>query len=503
MEGPLKKARCITLLIVALVAFLQQAGPALANDQDLLSVTGPAKADRLEFTPLTEGRLTVSVWDTDQNPIPGLGPADFIIQRGKQQATTVSVEPRADLPHGYLVSYRFFKPPSGVLEIDPAELTIEEVTLIDSAPLLNYIYFESGQSAIPAKYMLLQSQAETQAFSEEKLKGGLQKYRQVLNIIGKRLKSNPRATIRLIGCNSDSAQEKGKLELSKSRAEAVRSYLSAIWGVDSSRMTMEGRNLPAIPSPRTSEEGRAENQRVEIHSDFSDILETVETTYVEKVPGSRTVRVLPRIEAEAGIAVWKIKLAGETVEIGRVQGQGQLPPEISFDLTPVGWETLSEQKNITASIEVTDLQGQSFQDPTAISLPVDVVQRDQPALEKKGVTIVERHALILFDYDSAAIKDRNQAIVEKIAGRLRQFPTAVMKIAGYTDNLGPPDYNVSLSEQRARAVSEKIMGLGVGSGYIMTAEGAGPYHPLYDNSLPEGRALNRTVIVTLEYERPI
>ena len=37
-------------------------------------------------------------------------------------------------------------------------------------------------------------------------------------------------------------------------------------------------------------------------------------------------------------------------------------------------------------------------------------------------------------------------------------------------------------------------------GLNISYEGAGPYNPLYDNTTPEGRALNRTVTVTLEYE---
>jgi outer membrane protein OmpA-like peptidoglycan-associated protein len=35
----------------------------------------------------------------------------------------------------------------------------------------------------------------------------------------------------------------------------------------------------------------------------------------------------------------------------------------------------------------------------------------------------------------------------------------------------------------------------------ITYEGAGPHNPLFDNNMPEGRALNRTVTVTLEYEQ--
>ena len=42
---------------------------------------------------------------------------------------------------------------------------------------------------------------------------------------------------------------------------------------------------------------------------------------------------------------------------------------------------------------------------------------------------------------------------------------------------------------------------GLAEGETFTYEGAGPHDPLFDNNLPEGRALNRTVAVTLEYEQ--
>jgi outer membrane protein OmpA-like peptidoglycan-associated protein len=41
---------------------------------------------------------------------------------------------------------------------------------------------------------------------------------------------------------------------------------------------------------------------------------------------------------------------------------------------------------------------------------------------------------------------------------------------------------------------------GMVAGENITHAGAGPNDPMYDNSTPEGRALNRTVTVTLEYE---
>ena len=50
-------------------------------------------------------------------------------------------------------------------------------------------------------------------------------------------------------------------------------------------------------------------------------------------------------------------------------------------------------------------------------------------------------------------------------------------------------------------VYEEILAGGVPQGETLQYAGAGPHDPLFDNNLPEGRALNRTVTVTLEYEQ--
>ena len=84
---------------------------------------------------------------------------------------------------------------------------------------------------------------------------------------------------------------------------------------------------------------------------------------------------------------------------------------------------------------------------------------------------------------------------------MRAFPTAEVKVVGHTDNLGEVDYNLWLSERRAKAVYEQVLAGGMMAGEKITYAGAGPHDPLYDNSLPEGRSLNRTVTVHLEYEK--
>jgi outer membrane protein OmpA-like peptidoglycan-associated protein len=92
----------------------------------------------------------------------------------------------------------------------------------------------------------------------------LERYYNVLNIIGKRLTQNPTAQIQIIGCNSSTGVEENNLDLSRQRAEAVKTYLSNVWRVDFQRLNVESRNLPAHASPEDVLGGRAENQQVKV-----------------------------------------------------------------------------------------------------------------------------------------------------------------------------------------------------------------------------------------------
>ncbi len=131
------------------------------------------------------------------------------------------------------------------------------MTTIDSSPLLNYVFFETGQSDIPSRYATFSSQTETQSFSESKLKGTMEKYAHTLNIIGRRLRDNSEARIKIVGCNSNRGEEHNRKDLSRSRAESVKAYLKYIWGIQASRVELEVRNRPAVASTGSVAEGRA------------------------------------------------------------------------------------------------------------------------------------------------------------------------------------------------------------------------------------------------------
>jgi outer membrane protein OmpA-like peptidoglycan-associated protein len=395
--------------------------------------------------------------------------------------------------------HEFIRPPQGTVSIEPEKVTIEEVTTIDSSPLLNYVFFETGQSDIPSRYITFPNQADTNTFNESQLKGTMDKYRHILNIIGQRLKTNPEARIKIVGCNSNRNEEYNRKDLSRSRAESVRSYLKYIWGIDSSRMELEVRNLPAVASANSVNEGRVENQRVEIYSDSPALLDTIKSTYVEKISNTEEVRILPQIKSGYDLARWTIALIGDGSLIESTAGQGDLLPIYQFNLKNIGLSKIGAFENIGANLEVEDKKGQIYK--TYASTTVRLIKREERVAKKEGYKVVEKYALILFNFDRADIKDRNQVVLDRIVARIKEVPSAKVTIEGHTDTIGHEAYNLQLSNRRAKAAYDMILAGGVNSAENVTYVGAGPHNPLFDNNLPEGRALNRTVTVTLEYEQ--
>ncbi len=86
--------------------------------------------------------------------------------------------------------------------------------------------------------------------------------------------------------------------------------------------------------------------------------------------------------------------------------------------------------------------------------------------------------------------------------RLRQLverldPDRPLLLSGYTDSIGPDDYNRWLAQRRANAVSQALVSLGVPADLIGT-RARGKQNYLGDNLIKEGRAQNRRVEIGYE-----
>jgi OmpA-OmpF porin, OOP family len=97
-----------------------------------------------------------------------------------------------------------------------------------------------------------------------------------------------------------------------------------------------------------------------------------------------------------------------------------------------------------------------------------------------------------FDTGKATINPDSQAQLEQIRQMLTSAPDLKLEVAGHTDNVGKPEANKTLSQQRAQSVMKALTEGGVAAARL-TAAGYGADKPLADNRSEDGRAKNRRV----------
>jgi len=104
---------------------------------------------------------------------------------------------------------------------------------------------------------------------------------------------------------------------------------------------------------------------------------------------------------------------------------------------------------------------------------------------------------ILFDSDAATIRAESRAVLDEMATLLAAEPTWKLLIEGHTDAQGEESHNQRLSEARAAAVREELVGRGVDGARLRTL-GFGESRPVGDNTTEVGRAQNRRVELVRE-----
>jgi outer membrane protein OmpA-like peptidoglycan-associated protein len=100
---------------------------------------------------------------------------------------------------------------------------------------------------------------------------------------------------------------------------------------------------------------------------------------------------------------------------------------------------------------------------------------------------------ILFDPQSAAIKQESYGVIKDIAGVLKENTTVNVKVVGHTSSDGDDAANLELSKQRSASVKDLLVKeYGLEEARIKT-EGKGETQPVADNKTKEGKAQNRRV----------
>jgi OOP family OmpA-OmpF porin len=97
-----------------------------------------------------------------------------------------------------------------------------------------------------------------------------------------------------------------------------------------------------------------------------------------------------------------------------------------------------------------------------------------------------------FAPDSSDLDDRSQIVLDSAAESIKQVPGAQVQIVGYTDDDGSPEANLALSQERADAVKDYLVGRDVPDDDLTTL-GRGEEDPLVPNDTPENKARNRRI----------
>jgi outer membrane protein OmpA-like peptidoglycan-associated protein len=105
-----------------------------------------------------------------------------------------------------------------------------------------------------------------------------------------------------------------------------------------------------------------------------------------------------------------------------------------------------------------------------------------------------------FQHDSAEVLPDSMAILEEIADVLKTHPEIKsVEVQGHTDNQGSAPYNLKLSGDRAQAVVDALVKLGVDPLRVI-AKGYGDTKPLLPNTTEANKAKNRRVQLMIKKE---
>ncbi|MDI6832809.1 MAG: OmpA family protein [Bacteroidales bacterium] len=97
---------------------------------------------------------------------------------------------------------------------------------------------------------------------------------------------------------------------------------------------------------------------------------------------------------------------------------------------------------------------------------------------------------IYFAFNSADILASSQKVLDEFIVFLNDHPTLQIGIEGHTDNVGSDEFNLILSENRAKAVYNYLVNNGIDANRLQY-KGFGETTPIATNETEEGRAMNR------------
>lgn len=175
------------------------------------------------------------------------------------------------------------------------------------------------------------------------------------------------------------------------------------------------------------------------------------------------------------IKEWKITIFSSMGEPFKTfSGKGSIPEELLWDGRGDDTQLVESASEYFILVEAVDAAGnRGFSNRDKIDIDVLVV------VTERGLLM--RISNIHFDFDSAQLKEPSFKVLDRVYDILRRYERYKIEIEGHTDDIGPDEYNLKLSERRAESVKEYLIKKGIDPERL-SAVGRGKTVPVYDVS---------------------
>ena len=110
----------------------------------------------------------------------------------------------------------------------------------------------------------------------------------------------------------------------------------------------------------------------------------------------------------------------------------------------------------------------------------------------EGIRLVLKEDAVRFDVNKSILTQQAKTNLDKLIPVFKEYSETNIDIFGYTDSSGKPDYNLTLSQNRAEAVKAYLVSKGL-VGERLKTTGLGIADPIASNETVEGKSQNRRV----------
>jgi outer membrane protein OmpA-like peptidoglycan-associated protein len=219
-------------------------------------------------------------------------------------------------------------------------------------------------------------------------------------------------------------------------------------------------------------------------------------------------------QSETKVDLSPLVIGPNTVKIYQV-GEGHYPGKDDDEITNSLWRHIAISFNVRAlKVYIDDARVLNIpnlgQNPEGITIECDGMNTagakginrfiKNIRIAQGGVKLYDKLLAngkivtngIKFDVNKSTIKPESMGVINSIVQLMKEHTELKFSVEGHTDSDGDDASNQELSEQRAKAVVDKLTNLGIAPNRL-SSKGFGESKPMDNNSTSEGKANNRRV----------